>query len=322
MTFAQLQAFALVARHGSIKAAAAKLGVSEPAVSEAVSALRRDLGDELVTRTGRGVRLTPGGRRLAAAAVEIIGVAEHARRGVREARGERPLLRVAAESAVAEHAAGPLLDAFTRRSSAVDVELQVEPPEAFADLLVDRLADVTIGPRPPADGGSGLEAVPFLRYRLVVVAGPGHRLADVKRIAPSMLSGERWLTGAGGADPSGPLVALLGLGRAAPTDLRAFQSDAAALGAVASGRGLMLAVAHTVLDELRRGAVVRLDVRGTPLDQLWYATVLGLERRTPAASAFQRFVTTPEATQAMLSRPGGVPAGRFRPPVYVTLWHA
>jgi DNA-binding transcriptional LysR family regulator len=317
MTFAQLQAFALVARHGSIKAAAARLAVSEPAVSEAVAALRRDLGDELVIRTGRGMRLTPGGRRLAAAAVEIIGVAEQARRGVREARGERALLRVVAEDGVAEHAAGPLLDAFTRRSPAVDVELGVEPPESFADLLVDRLADVAIGPRPVA---AGLESIPFLRYRLVVVAPPGHLLADKKRLPPAALAGERWLTGPGSIE--GPLGELLGPHRVQAEHLRAFPSDAAALSAVASGRGVMLAVAHTVLDELRRGALMRLDVRGTPLERLWYATVLGQDRPSPAASAFQRFVTTPEASKAILVRPGGVPAGRFRPPVYVTLWDA
>jgi len=40
MTLAQLQSFVLVARHGSVKAAAAELGVTEPAVSVAVAALR------------------------------------------------------------------------------------------------------------------------------------------------------------------------------------------------------------------------------------------------------------------------------------------
>ena len=75
-----------------------------------------------------------------------------------------------------------------------------------------------------------------------------------------------------------------------------------------------------MLDELRRRALVTLDVEGTPVDGLLYATLLAPDRRPPAASAFRRFVATPEATQAMLARPGGVPAARFRPPVYVTLW--
>jgi len=38
------------------------------------------------------------------------------------------------------------------------------------------------------------------------------------------------------------------------------------------------------------------------------------------ASALRRFVSTPEAVQAVLARAGGVPAERFRPPVHVTLW--
>src|ERR1700757_3330487 len=68
MTLAQLQSFVLVARHGSVKAAAAELEVSEPAVSVAVAALRKELRDELFVRSGRGIALTQGGRRLAARA--------------------------------------------------------------------------------------------------------------------------------------------------------------------------------------------------------------------------------------------------------------
>src|SRR5262245_15742625 len=50
MTLTQLNAFVLVARLGSVTAAANALGVSEPAVSQALSALRQHLGDQLLTR--------------------------------------------------------------------------------------------------------------------------------------------------------------------------------------------------------------------------------------------------------------------------------
>ncbi|MBC7549373.1 MAG: LysR family transcriptional regulator, partial [Cellulomonas sp.] len=61
MTLSQLRAFALVARMGSMRAAAAALGISEPAVSSAVAALRNDLGDALVVRSGGGIAPTPRG---------------------------------------------------------------------------------------------------------------------------------------------------------------------------------------------------------------------------------------------------------------------
>ena len=57
MTLAQLQSFVLVARHGSVKAAAAELEVTEPAVSVAVAALRRELGRRAVrARAAAGSR--------------------------------------------------------------------------------------------------------------------------------------------------------------------------------------------------------------------------------------------------------------------------
>src|SRR5918994_475878 len=138
MTFAQLRSFATVARVGSVTGAASALGVSEPAVSAAMAALRRDLGDELFVRSGSGVRLTPGGERLAAAAAEILGLEDRLRREVREARGERGgLLRLAVSSAVAEHVSAPLLDAFTRRRPTLEVAQEVAAPEDFAPLLGD-----------------------------------------------------------------------------------------------------------------------------------------------------------------------------------------
>jgi len=103
VTLAQLQSFVLVARLGSVKAAAAQLEVTEPAVSVAVAALRRELGDELFVREGRGIALTPGGRRLAALASEILGLAEQARRSVRDSPGATRRMLVVATSLVAEH---------------------------------------------------------------------------------------------------------------------------------------------------------------------------------------------------------------------------
>src|SRR5206468_8413845 len=107
----QLQSFVLVARLGSVKGAAAELGVTEPAVSVAVAALRRELGDELFVRDGRGIALTAGGRRLAALAGEILALAEQARRSVPQSPGQARRLQVVATGLVAEHV-GPLIEAY------------------------------------------------------------------------------------------------------------------------------------------------------------------------------------------------------------------
>ena len=162
--------------------------------------------------------------------------------------------------------------------------------------------------------------MPFLRFRLVVVAAPGHPLAGLNRIPPARLASERWLVGAGGLEASTPAKRWFDRAGIRPQDVRAFPSSAAALAAVASGEGLMLAVAHTIVDSLRRSSVVQLDVRGTPVADLWFASVLAHNRALPAAQMLMRFVQTRDATRAMLDQSSGVPVGRFRPPVHVTLW--
>src|ERR1700751_6036374 len=103
MTLAQLQSFVLVPPHGSVKSAAAELAVTEPAVSVAVAALRKELGDELFVRNGRGIALTPGGRRLGGPAPETLGLAEQARRSVQDSPGQSRLMQVAVTNVVAEH---------------------------------------------------------------------------------------------------------------------------------------------------------------------------------------------------------------------------
>src|SRR4051812_37822335 len=142
VTLAQLQSFVLVARHGSVKAAAAELQVTEPAVSVAVGALRRELGDELFVRQGRGIALTPGGRRLAALAGEILGLAEQARRSVAEPDRH---IQVVATGLAAEYV-GPLLDAFKAREEGLEITVESVPGAEFAERLEHRRADIALGP--------------------------------------------------------------------------------------------------------------------------------------------------------------------------------
>jgi DNA-binding transcriptional LysR family regulator len=314
VTLKQLSSFVAVARTGSVKQAALELGVSEAAVSLAVGALRREVGDDLYIRSGRGVALTAGGRRFASIATEILGLAHNARR----AAEARFLMYVVATSDVAEHAAAPLLDAFASTMDDLDIAVEEKPATEFAELLEARRADIALGPLPST--GPDIVAVPFLRYRLLVIAGPRHPLAALRAIPPARLARERWLVGPGGVDPFTAYGRFFGRHGIAPADVRAYPNDAAAVAAAEAGEGIMLALEHTILDALRRPSVVALDVRGTPLQGRWFASTLSGSRALPAVGALQRFVQTREASRAIFTPLSGVPATHFRPPVHVTLW--
>jgi DNA-binding transcriptional LysR family regulator len=315
LTLSQLRSFLTVARLGSVKAAARTLEVSEPAVSGAVGALRRELDDVLYVRSGGALELTPGGRRLATAAAEILLLADDARRAVHDSQGPETTLRIAVTASFAELCAEQLLDAFRRRHAGIDVSLRIVRGHEIAGLLADGHVDAGLGPRVRHDDIPVIESEPFLRYTLVVVAAPGHALAGSHAVAPAALVATPWLMGPSGADPATETGAFLARQAIAPQRSRTFPNIAAALAQVAAGRGVSLTVAHAVRDELERGALVTLDVRGTPISGLWHVSVPGPDRLTGPADALRRFVATPEATRAMLARAGGVPDERSRPAI-------
>src|SRR4051794_4400238 len=317
MTLAQLQSFVLVARHGSVKAAAAELEVTEPAVSVAVSALRKELGDELFVRSGRGIALTAGGRRLAALATEILGLAEQARRSV-AASGETRRLAVLATPLVAEHI-GPMIELFSGRDDGLEITVAAEAAGSFAEALEHRRADIALGPAPGAAAGS-VASAPFLRCRFILVAAPTHPLAAARALAPTALAGERWLVGPPELDPGEATGSFLARPGLAPEDVATYSSGAAAVAAAVAGEGIMLVLSHAVVDEVRRRSLVRLDVRGTPIVEMWHASTLGLGRALPAALALQRFATTSEATQAISSGRAGAVSSGMRAKPHVTLW--
>jgi len=321
MTLAQLQSFVLVARHQSVKAAAAELEVTEPAVSVAVAALRKELGDELFVRSGRGIALTPGGRRLAALAGEILALAEQARRSVAESPDEPRRMQVVATSLVAEHIS-PLIEMFAAAQDGLEIAVEPVPGDTFADRLEHRGADIALGPHPGAERVATIASAPFLRCRQIIVAAPAHPLAGRRALAPSALAAERWLIGQPDIDPSTGAGLYLERNGLDPAEVGTYGSHTAAVAAAAAGEGLVLTPAHSVVEEVRRRSLVRIDVRGTPTIELWHASTLGLGRALPAALALQRFATTGDATQAISTGRAGAISAHARPKVHVTLWRS
>lgn len=301
MTITQLRTFALVARLGSMRAAAAALGVSEPAVSAAVASLRTDLGDALLVRAAGGLAMTPGGRRLATHAEQIVALADRARREVTETTSCEQVLTVAVSRAFAEHAAPALMTAFARRSPGTVVHLQHRPPDQLAGSLIDRSVDVALGQRPSGThrGLSDLDVVAFLRYARVLLCAPDHPLATGP-VSRRALAACTWLAGPDGVE-EGSAEARWMFAWPLPTRLMSLDSEADALAAARAGQGVVLALRHVARHELAAGTLVQLAVPGTPVTGMWFASTPGHGRAAPAARALLRFVTSPDATTAMVA---------------------
>ena len=290
-----------------------------------MTALRQDLGDPLFVRAAGGIALTPGGRALADYAQDIVGLADQARWEVSNAKNDAGRLKIVSTAPFAEHAAGRLLDLFTKRVPGASVDVVVESAEDLGSLLQERAYDIALGARPTATAGTAvtelrLECVPFLRYQRALVAAAGHPLAPLHGPVPvARLLDRPWFAGPAGIQDSTEEGRWLAATGVAPEIIR-LSSETEALAAVRAGEGVMLALGHIVRNELQSGALVRLPVVGTPVTGLWWASTLDHRRTTTMAQTLQRFAGTADATAAMVAPGGSRGLERRGSKFHVALW--
>src|SRR4051794_5290316 len=98
-----LETLRTIGTQGGVTAAATVLHLTPSAVSQQMAALQREAGVALTERVGRGLRLTPAGEALAAAAVDVAMALERAQAAC-DAFLERPqgVVRVSAFQSGAE----------------------------------------------------------------------------------------------------------------------------------------------------------------------------------------------------------------------------
>ena len=87
MQLGQIRAFLAVRESGSLRAAARRIGISQPAISKAVASLEADLQAALFIRTSRGVHLTEAGRLFSARAGVALAELGRAREELSELSG-------------------------------------------------------------------------------------------------------------------------------------------------------------------------------------------------------------------------------------------
>jgi DNA-binding transcriptional LysR family regulator len=166
-----VEAFLSVAQHKSFRRAAAELGVTPSAISQAVRALEERVGAALFTRTTRSVGLTEAGERFLARAKpafeELVAAGEVARE-----LGQRPsgLLRLAVPRAVVPILLEQLIASFCEAYP--EIELEIAASAQLVDLAAEGFdAGIRLGQFIAADMVAVRLSPPF---RFIVVATPAY----------------------------------------------------------------------------------------------------------------------------------------------------
>lgn len=167
----RLRYFLQVAESGSLSAAAVCLGVAQPALSRQMRRLEAELGVQLLNRTGRGVSLTPAGRRLAQGARVLMQDADQLER---EVAGFR--LAVAGEAVagmpptVGRILALPLTIRARERLPQVSLRLVEEFSGTMVEWLVSGRIDVGVIYGDP--GVTKILAEPLVEEELALIGRP------------------------------------------------------------------------------------------------------------------------------------------------------
>ncbi|MFH6785190.1 MULTISPECIES: LysR family transcriptional regulator [Methylobacterium] len=193
MELRHLRYFVAVAESLSFTAAAERLGVSQPPLSQQVRDLEAELGTPLLWRTSRSVALTPAGAAFLPRARAILAQVEEASAEARAVgAGRTGTLDLGLTGSILAGPLGRLIRLFGERYPAVLVRLHEMPPGEQPAALHAHRTDLGFLRHPPDDPSlRRLRAWP----EAVGVALPaGHRLASRREIALSDLSGEAFVS--------------------------------------------------------------------------------------------------------------------------------
>lgn len=184
-SLSQLRAFAAVAEYLHFRDAAAAIGMSQPALSGAVSALEEALGVQLIERTTRKVLLSPAGERLAVRARVVLHAVGEL---MEEAEAVRApftgVLRLGVIPTVAPYLLPTVLRLVHDRYPDLDLQVHEEQTSSLLDGLAAGRLDLLLLAVPL--GVPGVTELPLFDEDFVLVMERDHWLGgrqDIPREA-------------------------------------------------------------------------------------------------------------------------------------------
>jgi DNA-binding transcriptional LysR family regulator len=290
MDIDEIQTFLAIVELGGFTRAARRLHRSQPAISRRLGILEHELGAPLFERLRGRARLTEAGRAFlphAEAALASLRDGRDAVRGLQA--GIEGTLSLALVGTLADTRIVDVLRRFRVQSKKVRLELRTASSREVTDLV--RRGEATLGLRYFTSDRPELVSLDAGSEAMLVVAAPGHRLAGRQVREARVLTAERWVgfPPTPGERGSGQILAhqliRAGLDGA---DVTLIDSLTAQKRLAQAGFGLALVPESSVREELRRGALVALDI---PLMRTTIP-IVALHRRSGYLSAAAKMLLT------------------------------
>ncbi|MGA8114309.1 MAG: LysR substrate-binding domain-containing protein [Actinocatenispora sp.] len=263
----RLRVLRALADHGTVTAAAQALYLTPSAVSQQLSALEAEVGQELLERRGRRVRLTGAGSILADHASTVLTQLRQAESELAAyAAGAAGTITVGAFATAIAGVLAPAIADLAVSNPEVEVRVRDAEGDASLALLLDGEIDLAValeyrGAPPPND--PRLRQVALYAEPFDAVLPAGHWSAKSNEVALHDLAADDWISASPG-NPCHDVVSLACEYAGFSARVRHWSDDFRAVTALAAaGAGVALVPRSALRGADVDGAVVR-PVAGTP----------------------------------------------------------
>ena len=305
MRIEQLQYIAAVIQHGSLRRASEFLHVSQPALSEAVSKLERELGVTLLDRRRAGAQISRQGQELLQYMVEVLESVDRLRIAAGDQTRASPVVRVGTVNAANSTLLVPALRALRQEHPSTTVEvISTRQGEIFQGLSEGTLDLGLVNVLPGDDVPPELDAGELVHGHPVVCLRTDHPLAEQESVTVSQLREQPFVLMHAGYLMH-RFVHRLFQGTPPPTS---YSTDGAEMGKVMVAEGLGLTVLPDYSidgDPLSTAGVI---THRPIADDHTPVTLLMLRRRVRTAPLLPRRLQGALVDQARRHRRGGLQA--------------
>lgn len=285
MKLQTLQALICIEESGSIRAAAGKLSVSQPALTAAIQQLEDELRAPLLLRTKQGVTFTSFGQAFMHHARLIVSESRRAQEEIAQLRGHwEGSVRFATSPAIALSLLPQALRSFGQKFPDVKVHCRDGLYPGVTPALRDGTLDFALTPAHKLQIEPDLAAEPLFVSRIVIVAHKSHPLAAATRLAD--LAECQWVFSSAPRGPGAVIQEAFERAGLGPPRLGMVCESFLALPGVVAHSQLMATMPWTLFEKnVYQSELVVVPVR----ESLPSATICTLRRHdlplTPAAQA-------------------------------------
>jgi DNA-binding transcriptional LysR family regulator len=295
-TLKQLRIFVEIVTTGSMVTAARVLGMSQPAVSMALSELESTLQEKLFDRWGKRIILNERGRALVPLAKRILADALEVRNlFAAEDQKHQGTLRLGASSTLATYFVPELLSGYLEFQPGVKIQMTSNNK----DQVISQLEDFTLDIALIAGNCSNpeIESRFWFQDELCIFCSPEHPLATQPAIVPKDLGAASWILRESGSGTREALMPLISRDLQSLKVVMVLDRIEAIKRAVQIGMGISCLSRMAISQELENGSLIELPTPFYKLTRNHYILIHQQKYHSQLIMAFLNFCQIYEKTK-------------------------